>query len=829
MGRIKIDYGIDLGTTNSALSRIEEGTAKVYNIDRSEIVPSCVAYRRNGSVIVGIRALNQPNCFLEFKRRMGTDQQYDTPNGEKVTPEDLSAELLKKLANEVTDEPFKSVVITVPAMFQLPQIDATKRAGEMAGFKQVEILMEPVAAAFAYGIKHKVKNGLFVVFDFGGGTFDAALVKAEEGIMSVVSSEGDNRLGGKDLDNAIINELLIPHLKDNFKLDNILTNDSKLNELKEALKRIADNLKIDLGKTTEFDLLTNLGDLPNDDAGEEMEIDHTFSRSDVDDVIKKLVQKAIDHTKRLLENTNNSIGDITSLILVGGPTQMPVFRSMIEEQLVKPDTSLNPMTAIAEGAALYASTINNINDEHGGVAVSDDSDGPVIKPIKLEVGYESTSNLAKEPVSIFRIDSNEKLYTIIKRNDGWESERAELDCVIDVALSGEKVNSFKIELYDDSNNPKPCTPNEFNIIPGIAVDGGSPLAYHVGMEVTGKNGKQIFQSFVGLEKDKRLPATGRTVIDLYTKTEIRPGMADDKIIIPIFQAETRAEGSRAKLNIYLTEIEITGLDVPKLIPNNTMCKFMLKIDISQNMTLEADFPSLEWTFEKTIKFPVTSTIESKQVQELLEESQNIIDKLKSGGKQPSNINELEQEKVQIEKDLNSSADQDGIDQAFENTKKLIIVLDTCEDKMQWPELQRDIEDSLYKLENLVAECVRDGMDGADKDQSDLDYLKNSKESVMQSKNIQRGNELLDRIRGKIFQIGDRHAGKDLRIAWIRDINNSFNSMKWTNVSQARVEVDKGMDLINAGASFNELNSQFGRIMRYMENPDAITGKGGIGQ
>jgi len=680
MGRQKIDYGIHLGTHNSLLARIEEGTAKVYNIDRSERVPSCVSYRR-GNVIVGSRALSQSFKILEFKRRMGTGQQYDTPHGDKVTPEDLSAELLKKLANQVTDEIFKSVVITVPAMFQLPQIEATKRAGEMAGFKQVEFLMEPVAAAIAYRMKHKVQNGLFVVFDFGDDTFEAALVKAKEGFMSVLSSEGDNRLGEKDLDNAIINDLLIPHLANNFKLDNIFSNDSKLNELKDSLKLWVDNLKIDLGNRMEVELITDLGDLSNDDTGEEMEIDHTFSRADVDDVIKNLVQKAIDHTKRLLEYTNNSIEDITSLILVGGPTQMPVFRSMIEDQLVKPDTSLNPITAIVEGAALYASTINNKIEEHGSVAISNDPDGPVINPVKLEVGYESTSNLAEEPVSIVRVDSNEKLYAIIKRNDGWESERVELDAVFDVALSGERVNSFKIELYDDCNNPKPCIPNEFNIIPGIAVYGGSPLAYHVGMEVTGKNGKQIFQSFVGLEKDKGLPATGRTVIDLYTKTEIRPGMADDKIIIPIYQGEARAEGSRAKLNIYIGDIEITGLDVPKLIPKNSFFKVSVKIDISHNMTCQVDFPSIDWAFEKTIKFHASSTAKTKQVKELLEESQNIIDKLGSSDYRPNNFNELENRKELIQQNLNKSIDQDGIDWAFENIKKLIIELDKCEEKM----------------------------------------------------------------------------------------------------------------------------------------------------
>ena len=159
MGRIKIDYGIDLGTTNSALSRMESGEVVTSDIDQSMIVPSCVYIDKRGRIRVGIQAFNKYPHFIEFKRNMGVNIDYDTLDGNKTNPEKLSAELLKKLASEITDEVFKSVVITVPAAFELPQVSATKRAAELAGFEQVEILQEPVAAAFNYGLKNKVKDG----------------------------------------------------------------------------------------------------------------------------------------------------------------------------------------------------------------------------------------------------------------------------------------------------------------------------------------------------------------------------------------------------------------------------------------------------------------------------------------------------------------------------------------------------------------------------------------------------------------------------------------------------------------------------------------------
>ena len=139
MGRIKIDYGIDLGTTNSSLSRMENGEVVTREIDGSRIVPSCVYIDRKNRVRAGSQAKNRFPNFVEFKRKMGQDVEFNLADGTKTNPEKLSAELLKKLASEVTDEAFKAVVITVPAAFELPQVSATKRAAELAGFEQVEI------------------------------------------------------------------------------------------------------------------------------------------------------------------------------------------------------------------------------------------------------------------------------------------------------------------------------------------------------------------------------------------------------------------------------------------------------------------------------------------------------------------------------------------------------------------------------------------------------------------------------------------------------------------------------------------------------------------
>ena len=367
MSRLKIDYGIHLGTTNSGIARIEDGKANMLEIDRSKTVPSAVYYDMMDKPRVGITALAF-DSYIEFIRDLGKEKLSEYPDtkrwdGSLITAETLTSEVLKKLSERVNDEVLKSVAITVPAMFEIGQIEATKRAAKMAGFEQVEILMEPLAAATAYAMNNIGKNGKWLVFDFGGGTFDASIISVDEGIMKVETSDGDNRLGGGDLDRAMINNIMLPKIKEQFKLDGL--SEYQMKGLNRSLEKAADNIKIQLSFNEEVDFLSDIWQFGTDADGNDIELEHVFTRDKIHKLFHPYYQKAIDHTKKLIERSNLTIDEIDELILVGGPTQMPLFRKMIEDQLKKPDTSLNAMTAITEGAAIYASNIKNEISEHG--------------------------------------------------------------------------------------------------------------------------------------------------------------------------------------------------------------------------------------------------------------------------------------------------------------------------------------------------------------------------------------------------------------------------------------------------------------------------------
>ena len=400
MARVKIDYGIDLGTTNSSICRMEKGEPVVIKTDTlKDTLPSCVSINKKGSIKVGDGAYNtmksdkrratkswkaeSSNTYIEFKRTMGTDAKYACSNiGREYSSEELSSEVLKTLKSFVTDEVFRSVVITVPAKFTVNQTKATIEAAKMAGFDHCELLQEPIAASFAYGLSSEQKNGIWMVFDFGGGTFDAALLKVEDGIMQVFDTAGDNYLGGKDLDAAIVENIIIPYLKENYSIDGILADKEKNAVLRDAMKTYAEDVKNQLSFKESEDILSNLGDLGEDEDGEEIELDLTVSQQQVFDAMRPVFQKAVDVCRDLMKRNNLKGTDLNKLILVGGPTHSPLIRQMLREQITpNVDTSIDPMTAVATGAALFASTKD-------AEVKQDDIE---IGTIKLDIGYESNS------------------------------------------------------------------------------------------------------------------------------------------------------------------------------------------------------------------------------------------------------------------------------------------------------------------------------------------------------------------------------------------------------------------------------------------------------
>ena len=330
-----------------------------------------------------------------------------------------------------------------------------------------------------------LQDGKILVFDFGGGTFDAALIDAQEGVFQVKDTEGDNKLGGKNLDIAIVNELLIPKLQNSYNINSYLENDEIRSLLVNALKKYADETKIALSFEESHDILSELGEFPEDDNGEEIELDFTIKSDDLEPVLAPIFQLAIDHAKKLIERNNIDKSKIT-LLLVGGPTYSPILRKMLSEQICKPDTSVDPMTAVSKGAALYATKFDvaeEIIDEK-----RDETklqiEFPSLKSHTVENSFDLVVKINKSktkgeiPAEIF--------CEVTNQDSSYSSGKIALtsdfgDIIEDVSLTENKPNNFTVAITDQTGSKVDCEPNEFTIFQGL--EPGSTLPYSMELKL----------------------------------------------------------------------------------------------------------------------------------------------------------------------------------------------------------------------------------------------------------------------------------------------------------------------------------------------------------
>lgn len=798
MARIKIDYGIDLGTTNSAICRMEKGEPIVIKTDvLKDTMPSCVSFTKRKSVKAGDSAFNDmksdkrrasksgkkgvSNAYVEFKRTMATNTRYHSSFMERdYSSEELSAEVLKTLKSFVTDENFSSVVITVPAKFTVNQKTATMESAKLAGFKRCELLQEPIAAAMAYGLISDNKNGIWMVFDFGGGTFDAALLKVEDGIMQVFDTEGDNYLGGKNLDYAIVDNIIIPYLVRNFKLSDTMADADKKEVLRDAMKTYAEDVKNQLSFKDKEDVLSNLGELGEDEDGEEIELDLTVTQEEVFKVMQPYFQKAVDICKNLLQRNHLSGSQINKLILVGGPTHSPLIRQMLKEQITpNVDTSIDPMTAVATGAALYASTMD-----------ADVSEADIeVGTINLEIGYESTSVDTTEWVSIKLADKSPltKVWVEFVRNDkAWSSGKVEVDSkgnIIETNLLESKPNSFSVIAYDERGNIVPCFPSEFTIIQGTKV-GAAPLPYNIGIATWNDIKKRgVFRMAKGLEKNKPVPATG-VVNDLKTTCQLRPGVGSDVLTIPIYQVDdfSGAEGRSASLYEYVADVVITGDDIESLIPTDSPVDVTLKVDTSEQMTLEVHFLASDFTVEKKLDTSKKQSIEDaeKIIKKLLKEAQQSIKRLADADISDANIQE---EFNRVKEEAKNSSEKKAV---LQHLKEVLRKIESLDESTEWQRLEAELREEFGNLEEAQKDL------GNEKTAQLVNQLRSQTDQVIRTKNVSMGYEILDQIDSLFVHLTMVYQCMGI----ISRCQENFRTIRWKDSARASQLLKCGLEEIN---------------------------------
>ncbi len=380
--------GIDLGTSNSAAAALIGGKPTIIPsaegaTQYGKSFPSYVAFTDDGEVLVGEPArrqavTNPENTISAIKRHMGSDYKVNI-KGKDYTPQEISALILQKIkkdAEAFLGEPVQKAVITVPAYFDDNQRTATKDAGKIAGLEVLRLVNEPTAASLAYGLdKSDEEDVNILVFDLGGGTLDVTIMEFGEGIFEVKSTSGDTNLGGTDMDTA-----LMKYLAEEFKKENgvdLLNDDQAAQRLREA----AEKAKIELSTTLTTDI--NLPFITATQAGP-LHLNMTLSRAKLEELVDPIVQKCGAPIKQAISDAKMANGDIDKIILVGGPTRMPIIQKYVEEYVgQKVERGIDPMECVASGASIQ-----------GGVLAGEIDDLVLLDVTPLSLGIETMGGVA---------------------------------------------------------------------------------------------------------------------------------------------------------------------------------------------------------------------------------------------------------------------------------------------------------------------------------------------------------------------------------------------------------------------------------------------------
>ncbi len=590
------NYGIDLGTTNSCVARTTLSDVVIFqNLDNMNVTPSAVHIDKRGRMFVGRKAFDKlvsepENTAVEFKRFMGVvHSERFMSTGRKMTPVELSAEIIKSMREDVlrqTGSPLSDAVITVPASFDTRQCDTTIQAGQLAGLENVILLQEPVAAAVAYGMKPDAKNSYWMVFDFGGGTLDIAVISTFENKLSVINHEGDNRLGGKDIDNIICEKLLLPEIQKKYRLTE---NPQSLEFIKRRLRAFAEVAKKTL--STANCATIDIYDIGEDMDGEFIELSITLTKDEFVSYICDITDKAIELAKKTVENAKIDKTSLKKIVLVGGTTLIPYIREKLQEEFSTPiDTSIDPITVVARGAAIYGSNVKvkeMSEPKHTENAV-----------LSAKIEYPSLSsdrnvnvvgklvNSMKFCISEVRIDNASGIWS-----SGWiklvDERKGIFD--VDILLVPDILNFFVLKARDRSGNVIDVTNNSFTVRhnENALITSSPPIPHSICVEKI-NNGESTLE--IMIKKGTQLPA--KAVKRFIANKTLSPS-SDEFIAIKIWEGEN----PYLHLNEWIGNVYIKGNMLRRPIPEGFEIEITITVDESRRIEVSAYVPHIDLVIE----------------------------------------------------------------------------------------------------------------------------------------------------------------------------------------------------------------------------------------
>jgi molecular chaperone DnaK len=732
--------GIDLGTTNSAAAVFDgERVSVVRNAQGATVTPSVVRLDKQGRVTVGTRARrfieqDAANTAAEFKRLMGTGKAIEFPAANTTRkPEELSAEVLKALRQDITDQLGVSIeraVISVPALFELPQSAATSEAARLAGFQRVELLQEPIASALAAGWRADGDGaGTWLVFDLGGGTFDASLLETRDGLLRVVGHDGDNFLGGRDFDWAITE-----HLASRLAVVPQRNNPAHTPALR-ALRLAAEDAKIELSrgdKTT----VTLAQPLTID--GQDVDVDLELDRATVERLCAPLIDRSIDVCLRLLAAHGLGPGRLARLVLVGGPTVMPMVRARVAAKLEAAIAEgHDPMTLVAQGAALYAATA-------GLDGRAQTSAVPSGRQVWLQ--YPAVSaDLTPHVVGKF-VGADPPAKVKLVRNDGaWSSGEASVgpdgSFLTSVTLLPRRACTFELDARTAAGERVAVTPPALTIVQGLTI-GDPPLSRTLGVALASGH-VQVY-----LERGAPLPA--RRTFTHHTIETIAKGSSDSVLRIPIVQGEL----AQAHLCRLVGTLDIGGDAVVDTVPTGSAVEVTIELDRGGRLAARALVPAIGQVFEHVAHLLVPDAAPEALDASLRDLRRQLMDlrthAFRHGlGQVIEKLDRLETRLAEAERDIDASHGGDA--DAAQRARRALLDVDAtmaeADLARKWPELDDAARHAAITASSTV------GMHGTEAERALLQEVLSAMEKARRDKDapeLERQMRLASRLSSAAF-------------------------------------------------------------------------------
>jgi molecular chaperone DnaK len=595
--RATIDYGIDLGTTNSAIAKQEGLRSKVLEGEGGPLVPSVVHLEADGVMRVGRAALDRrfsdpTNTAMEFKRLMGTGHLVDFPaSGRRMSPVELSAEVLKYLlsrAEALEGVPVEAAVITIPAMFKLPQCEATREASTLAGLKYAPLLQEPIAAAIASVGSADLREGYWLIYDLGGGTFDVSLVRSRDGRLQVLDHDGDNHLGGKDFDRVLARRAA-ETVRAMPGLEAFRRTDPKLAPAFERLRAEAERVRVALSEVEEEEF--HVERVAEDGGGNWVDVRFRLGREELEALLRPTISRTTLLCQQMLKRNDLSAAALKRLVLVGGPTLTPCLPRVIEADLgLEARHYVDPSQAVAIGAAIYAST-QRIPAEIRRTSSARRA------ALELELTYEPMTNNPR-PLVVGKVLGDRAPGTwrvqIQAVEGGFVSEPAPVRddgaFVAKLQLLPEALNVFEVKLSRDGAEVT-LEGSRFSIIHGTTI--AKPLLSQSVGVVLADNSVRWY-----LRKGAVLPT--KQTVSHATTISLRRGQSGNAVHVPLIQGENE----RGDRNTVIGVLEIRAENLLRDLPIGSEVIVTLTVDEHSTTSAEAYVPLLDQTFREVVKFGI---------------------------------------------------------------------------------------------------------------------------------------------------------------------------------------------------------------------------------